>query len=376
MHVALVMSSASGVRTLRSNLIRFLQAGGHRVTAVCALDAAASELRRMNVSLVNWTVSRHGMNPVQEVRSIGRLRRRLAALRPDIILNFTPKVVVYSSLAARLARNTRVFSVLTGLGFLFTDDGLLLSTVRPFLHLAFRFALRNNVTVFFQNPDDQDLFVHTRILPRSRTFRVYGSGVDTRYFVPPPTRKPQCKTTFLMVARLLRHKGVIEYLEAAAILKREGCPAQAVLVGPFDDHPSAIDPATLRSYQDRGIVDYRGATADVRPYLADADVFVLPSYREGTPVSTLEAMAMAKPVITTDTPGCRETVIDRHNGYVVPARDAVKLAAAMRRLTGDYRQIRTMGLRGRQLAEDRYDVNAVNRGLWGEILRTVSDAGR
>ena len=375
MHIALVINNASLARAHRSHLIQFLQADGHQVTVVCALDAAASALRRMNVSLVNWSVSRHGVNPVQEVLSIGRLRRRLVALRPDIILGYTPKVVIYSSLAARFTRTSRVFSVFTGLGFLFTDEGLLLATVRPLLHLAFRLALRNNLLVFFENPDDQAVFVRTRILPRSRTFRVYGSGVDTTRFVPKCTRKPQCMTTFLMIARLLRHKGVIEYLQAAAILKREGCPAQAVLVGPFDDHPSAIDPATLRSYQDRGIVDYRGATADVRPYLAEADVFVLPSYREGTPVSTLEAMAMAKPIITTDTPGCRETVIDRHNGYVVPARDAVKLAAAMRRLTGDHRQIRTMGLRSRQLAEDRYDVNEINRDLWREILRTLSDAG-
>ena len=373
MHVAIVMNSVSGVSTLRSNLIRFLQGCGHSISVVCALDAAASDLRRMNVSLVDWPVSRSGVNPIREVLAIGRLRRRLTNLRPDIVLNFTPKVVIYSSIAARYIRTCSVFSVITGLGFLFTDDGRLMATIRPLLHLALRFALSKNVMVFFQNPDDQDMFVRMGILPRSRTLRIYGSGVDTRHFVPAPARKAKDMTTFLMIARLLKHKGVLEYLEAAAILKQEGHPAEAVLVGPFDDHPSALDPATLRSYQDRGIVSYRGATTDVRQYLADADVFVLPSYREGTPVSTLEAMAMAKPVITTDTPGCRETVIDRHNGYIVPARDAVKLAAAMRRLVGKHQQIRTMGLRSRQLAVCRFDADEVNRDLWGEIMRAVSD---
>ena len=367
------MNSASGVSTLRSNLIRFLQGCGHSVSVVCALDAASSDLRRMNVSLIDWPVSRSGANPIREVLAIGRLRRRLTDLRPDIILNFTPKVVIYSSIAARSTRTSSVFSVITGLGYLFTAEGLPMAIVRPMIHLALRFALRKNLMVFFQNPDDQEMFVRMGILPRSRTFRIYGSGVDTRHFLPAPTREVQDVTTFLMIARLLKHKGVLEYLEAAAILRQEGLPAKAVLVGPFDDHPSAVDPDTLRYYQDRGIVDYRGATTDVRPYLADADVFVLPSYREGTPVSTLEAMAMAKPIITTDTPGCRETVIDRLNGYIVPIRDAVELAAAMRRLIGNHQQIRVMGLRSRQLAEDRFDADEVNRGLWKEIMRVVTD---
>ena len=375
MHIAIVMNHSLGVKIRRSDLIRFLQSRGHHVTVVCAIDAAATDLRNMGVSLINWKVSPSSMNPLREALSVVRLRHILATLEPDIILNFTPKAILYSSIAARSTHRSSVFSVFAGLGFLFTEKSILCAIIGPLMSLVFHLALRNNLLVFFQNPDDKNLFVSKHIVPVHRTSRVYGSGVDTKRFVPRAPRKAHDgTTTFLMIARLLEHKGVLDYLVASAILRDAKCSATANLLGPLDDHPSAIDESTLRSYEDSGAVHYMGSTTDVRPYLEDADVFVLPSYREGTPRSTLEAMAMAKPIITTDSPGCRETVIDGHNGYIVPVRNAPKLAAAMRKFVGNECKIREMGLRSRQLAEDLYDVEEVNRHLWREILR-VCDTG-
>ena len=224
MHVAIVMNSASGMTTLRSDLIRFLQSLQHQVSAVCPVDVNASELKRMGVIVEEWIVSRDGMNPVQEGRAIIRLRRILARIQPDVILCFTPKAVLLGSLAARAAPRSPVFSVLTGLGFLFGDRPRLIHALSPLVTTLFRYALRYNRIVFFQNPDDLELFVSQRIVPLGRTCRVYGSGVDTKRFAPEVLPKTCGETVFLMIGRLIAAKGILDFIEAARILKREQWP--------------------------------------------------------------------------------------------------------------------------------------------------------
>ena len=366
------MNTAWGVKTLRSDLIRFLQSLRHHVSVVSCTDAAALDLQRMGVTFENWAVTRGGLNPVREGLAILRLRRLLVRIQPDLILCFTPKAILFGSVAARAIPSTKVFSVFAGLGFLFGTESTLLRLLSPALRFLFHQSLKNNRVVFFQNPDDLKLFVTHRIVSPERTCRLYGSGVDTKRFVPIPPTKENRETVFLMVARLLASKGVLDYIEAAKILKRERCFAHFRILGAFDEHPTAIDRDTIQSAVDSGTIEYCGTTNDVRPYLQDADVFVLPSYyREGTPRSSLEALATAKPIITTDSPGCRETVIHGRNGYLVPVRDPVALAEAMRKLLGDPDRIRTMGSRSRKLAEELYDVDKVNAHLWREIGRAL-----
>lgn len=371
MHVALVMNTAWGVKTLRSDLIRFLQSLRHHVSIVSRGDEAAIDLERMGVTFEDWTVTRTGLNPFREALAILRLRRLLARMQPDLILCFTPKAILLASFAARATPGSHVFSVFTGLGFLFGSGSALMRALTPALHFLFQQSLKNNQMVFFQNPDDLTLFVAHRIVPLDRTCRLYGSGVDTKRFVPGASKNGRDETVFLMVARLVTAKGVMDYIEAAKILKRERCLAHFRLLGAFDDHPTAVDRDTIQSEVDSGTIEYCGTTTDVLPYLQDADVFVLPSYREGTPRSSLEAMATAKPIITTDSPGCRETVIHHENGYLVPVCDPVALAGAMRQLVGDRDRIRAMGSRSRQLAEDLFDVDKVNAHLWREIRRVL-----
>ena len=372
MHVALVMNTAWGVKTLRSDLIRFLQTLRHHVSIVSRADEAAIDLERMGVTFEDWTVTRTGLNPFREALAILRLRRLLARMQPDLILCFTPKAILLASLAARATPGSHVFSVFTGLGFLFGTGSALMRVLTPTLHFLFRQSLKNNQMVFFQNPDDLTLFVAHRIVPVDRTCRIYGSGVDTKRFVPGSPKSGRNETVFLMVARLVTAKGVMDYIEAAKILKRERSRAHFRLLGAFDDHPTALDRDTIQSEVESGTIEYCGTTTDVLPYLQDADVFVLPSYREGTPRSSLEAMATAKPIITTDSPGCRETVIHHENGYLVPVCNPVALAGAMRQLVGDRDRIRAMGSRSRQLAEDLFDVDKVNAHLWREIRRVLN----
>ena len=370
-HIALVMNTAWGVKTLRSDLIRFLQSLRHDVSVISRADEAVIDLQRMGVTFEDWAVARNGLNPFREGLAILRLRRLLARIGPDVILCFTPKAILLGSLAARASPSSHIFSVFTGLGFLFGDDNSPKRVLAPIIRFMFRRSLRNNHIVFFQNPDDLKMFVTHRIVPVDRTCRLYGSGVDTARFVPSPSRNERNETVFLMIARLIAAKGVLDYIEAATILKRNRYRARFRLLGPFDDHPSAINRDTIQSAVDSGIIEYCGTTNDVLPHLHDADVFVLPSYyREGTPRSSLEALATAKPIITTDSPGCRETVVHDSNGYLVPVRDPRALAQAMCTLVGDQHKISTMGSRSRKLAEELYEDHKVNSDLW-RVVRGV-----
>ena len=375
MHVAILMNTAWGVKTLRSDLIRFLQSRQHHVSVISRADSATIDLRHMGVSFENWVVARSGLNPFREGLSLLRLRRMLARIQPDLILCFTPKAILLGSLAARAVPTIQVFSVFAGLGFLFGSDTALLRVLAPAIRFLFHHSLKNNHVVFFQNPDDLELFVTRRIIPRTRTCRLYGSGVDTRRFAPDTMRANRRETIFLMISRLIVTKGVLDFIEAAKILKRARYPARFRILGAFDDHPTAVDRNTIQTAVDSGTIEYCGTTHDVVPYLHDADVFVLPSYyREGTPRSALEALATAKPIITTDSPGCRETVIHARNGYMVPARDPVALAGAMRKLVGNHTQIRTMGNSSRKLAEELYDVDKINAHLWSQIGHAMNRA--
>ena len=372
MHIALVMNSAYGVRTLRSDLLRYLVGLNHQVTVICPFDDPVGEAERAGVQFLNWQVSRSGANPLRESLAVLRLARSLLQLHADIVLSFTPKAVVYASLAARLSRKKNIFGVFAGLGFLFGKDRALVRLGSPLLRIAFRLILRNNRIVFFQNPDDLQRFVRSKVVPTDRAVRLYGSGVDLRRFRSTIPRPNSTATVFLMVARLIVPKGVIDYLRAAHILVNEHSDARFGLLGPHYAHPMAVEPELLRQYERPGVIDYLGATDDVRPYLDSCDVFVLPSYYgEGTPRSALEAMAMGKPIITTDSPGCRETVVDGQNGYLVPVRDPSALADAMRRLVGNREEAHRMGQFGRHLAESYYDVNAVNECLWTNILQSL-----
>ena len=257
-----------------------------------------------------------------------------------------------------MARVPNYFSSITGLGYLFASDSRYTSLLKKVPQRLLGYALSGNTRVFFQNPDDRDLFLHLGLLrDKTHSVIVNGSGVDLERFAEAPL--PPAPVTFLMVARIQHHKGVGEYIKAARILRRKYSEVRFQLLGPFDDHPSAISPTEFQRLLQDGSVNFLGGTPDVRPYLAGCHVYVLPSYREGTPLSTLEAMAVGRAVVTTDVPGCRETVVEGYNGFLVPARDANCLADAMERFLVSPDLIPLMGRRSHQITEEKFDVNKV-----------------
>lgn len=307
---------------------------------------------------------RTGTNPLADAASLVALVRLIRKLRPDVTLPYTIKPVVYGTLAAWLAGVPRRFALVTGLGYAFTGERQ--GPVKRIISLLYRFALAKAHKVFFQNPDDERLFRHIGLLPsRVRSVVVNGSGIDIESHRVQPL--PAGTPTYLMIGRLLGDKGVREYAQAAARVKQRHPNARFLLVGWIDANPDAIAPDELDGWRQEGVIEFLGKLDDVRPAIAASTVYVLPSYREGTPRTVLEAMAMGRPIITTDAPGCRETVIDGENGYLVPVKSVDALADAMLRFIDDPGLAPRMGKRSREIAEDKYDVHKINAVMLREM---------
>jgi glycosyltransferase involved in cell wall biosynthesis len=357
--VVVIASLADSLINFRGPLLRTLVASGHEVLALApASEGIEKQLAALGVRFEAIPLERTGLNPVGDAALFARLVRALRRLRPDCVLAYTIKPVVYGSIAARLAGVPVIAAIITGLGFAFTDgSGVLRIATRRIAQWLYRHALRAATVVFFQNPDDRDLFVQLGLLGGARVVMIDGSGVDLEHYAPVPLPS---KPAFLMIARLVRDKGVLEYVDAARRLRREYPDVLCALAGWFDTNPAAVTPIEVQRWVDEGVIRYLGALEDVRPALKDCSVYVLPSYREGTPRTVLEAMSAGRAIITTDVPGCRETIIDGDGGWLVPARDPAAVAAAMARFIDDPGLAASMGVRARARAAEKYDVHKVN----------------
>jgi len=368
MRVLVLGGFADSLINFRGELLREFRRCGCEVIA-CAPNASAEvrqALGRMGVEYRHVPLSRAGLDPRQDIASVRQLRRLFGELKPDLFLGYTIKPVIYGSLAAAHAGVPGIYSMITGLGSTFSGSGVKGGLIRRLVVFLYRRALRHNAKVFFQNPDDVALFSRLGILKSGdHAVQIPGSGVDVHEFQPAPF--PQ-EVSFLLTARLLRQKGVAEYAEAARLIRQRHPHVRFRLAGWLDENPNSISADELQVWVDEGTIEYLGRLDDVRPALADSSVFVLPSYyREGIPRTLLEALAMGRPLITTDSPGCRLTVNDGENGYLVPARDAHALAEVIERFIEKPEMVAKMGAAARRLAEEYFDVRIVNR----IILKTM-----
>lgn len=363
MKFLLVAGFADSVIQFRGALLEALQARGLEVHVAAPGLTPDSSMRRTLESkgLIAHDIplQRTGMNPRADLRSVISLWRLMRALRPSYTLGYTIKPVIYGTTAAWLAGVPRRFALITGLGYAFQgEEGSSRRALRAVAQGLYRLGLKRAHKVFFQNPDDEQLFRALKIIPARHDTRVVnGSGVDLAQYAlaPVPDRKH-----FLMIARLLGDKGVREYAAAAEQLRNEYPDCVCSLAGWIDDSPDAIRDDELQQWIASGAINYLGRLQDVRPALAECSVYVLPSYREGTPRTVLEAMAMGRAVITTDAPGCRQTVEPGQNGLLVAPRSTDALLQAMRELCMAPVRVVAMGRRSRELAEARYDVHRVN----------------
>ncbi len=314
-------------------------------------------------------MQRTGTNPAADAKTLFALYRLMNDIKPDYMMAYTIKPVIYGSLAAKLARVPHRFALITGLGYAFQgadEQGYKKSNLQKIMHKLYSVALASTQKVFFQNPDDESLFKSMGILkPTAATKVVNGSGVDiSEYSVQPfPLTDDKPSPKFLLIARLLGDKGVREYAQAAQIIKAKHPQVQFDLVGSIDSNPSAISQYELDNWLSTGLFNYWGRVEDVKPAIAASSIYVLPSYREGTPRTVLEAMAMGRPIITTDAPGCRETVIDGYNGYLVPVKSVDELVVAMESFILKPELIASMGRASRTLVTEKFDVNSVNKTM-------------
>lgn len=360
MHERTIVLSANSdwnIANFRTGLIRALQGAGYRPVVIAPPDPAAeSRMGELGVERIPVRIDRSGLNPVADLNLLRTYRSLLRRLKPAAYLGYTIKPNIYGSLAAASLGIPAIPNV-SGLGTAFMKNGPLQQIVTRLYRVGFSRA----PAVFFQNDEDRVLFVGRKLVCDNQAHVLPGSGIDLERFTPTPL--PDGPPTFLFVGRLLRDKGVVEFVEAARSLRSVVSGSRFQLLGPLDHgNRTAVTRPELERWVEEGLVEYLGTTDDVRPYITDATAVVLPSYREGLPRSLLEGAAMARPLVASDVPGCRQVIDEGSNGYLCDARDVASLAAAMRRVVESSSEQRSaMGEAGRRKVQEQFSEEYVIR---------------
>lgn len=372
MRIALIGTTAACVIGFRADLIKALHDLGHEVYAF-ALDYNASSraaVEALGAVAVDYDFSRTGLNPLNDIVNTFKLSKDIRIIAPDMVFSYFSKPVIFGTLAAAMAGVKRRVGMLEGLGYVFTDqpggERLKTKLLRVAQVLLYRISFPFLERIIFLNPDDPvDLLASSGIEVKAVSV-LGGIGLDLNSY---PYSEPEVSpVSFIFVGRLLAEKGVNEYIAAARMVKSKYPSVKFVMLGGFDEgNPGGLSALDLEKLIDEEIVIHPGHVHDVREWLAGSSVFVLPSYREGLPRSTQEAMAIGRPIITSDVPGCRETVIDGENGFLVPAWSVDKLAEKMIFFIEHPERIVPMGLVSFNLARERFDAEKVNQKLIGYL---------
>ena len=321
MKIVITVNSSWNIYNFRMGLVEAFIQKGYEVIAAAPPDEYSALLEKAGCKFYPLKMENKGSNPVKDIALYFQLRRIYKKVRPDIILQFTIKPNIYGTLAAS-ALGIPVINNVSGLGTTFLHNNIISRAA----HLLYKFSFRYATKVFFQNDDDRQLFLQKKLVKKEAAALVPGSGVKIEKYNPGPFRRNQ-PLVFLVIARLLYDKGVVEYIDAIKIIKSRNLAARFQIMGALDEQSSlGIPRATLDKWIKDDLVEYIPFQKDILPYLGKADCIVLPSYREGTPKTLLEGAAMAKPLITTDVPGCREAVDDGRSGYLCRVKDPVDLA--------------------------------------------------
>jgi glycosyltransferase involved in cell wall biosynthesis len=368
LQVALVCNTAWAIHTYRRGLLRALTQSGAQLIVIAPRDRTFEPLEQMGCRCIDLPVASKGTNPLDDLRTLLALFKHYRALKPDVVFHYTIKPNIYGSVAAGLARVPSV-AVTTGLGYVFIQKSRAAQVAKGLYRFAFRFPRE----IWFLNRDDEAAFKKENLLAHPERARLlHGEGVDLEEyaFAPLPERD---EFSFVLIGRLLWDKGVGEYAEAARQLRTRYPHARFRLLGPVGvDNPSAITREEVAAWEREGVIEYLGETTDVRPFIADADCVVLPSYREGVPRTLMEASAMGRPIVATDVPGCREVVADGENGLLCEVRNATSLAAALARMLDMAPAARAaMAARGRKKIEKEFDERVVVQ-RYRELIRELT----
>ncbi len=354
------------------SLFKFMQAKGHEICLFSPNGPYSEFLIKENFTWQEFPLSRKGMNPFTELRSIRQFQKVLSNNPPDILHNFTLKSVLYGSLAARKFKHIKTVNTITGMGFLFINNDIRTSIIRAFLIPFLRYALKETM-VFFLNTTDRDYFLKRQIIKPEQARIINGAGVDVSLYSPEKPVQKEKKPTIIFPARLLKDKGIYEFVEAARITKKQHSECIFALVGSIDNgNPSSISEDELNAWLREGTVEWWGWQDEMVKVYQQTSIVCLPSYREGLATSLLEAAACAIPIITTDVPGCRELVKNNVTGFIVPTHDAQELARCIIYMVEHPSQSIEMGSRARDFIIEKYSQDTVNT----DIYQTYMELGK
>lgn len=362
MKIIVLSSNTESLFWNRTDMMRDFISAGHKVIAVgeeCEEEWNAKFVI-YGIEYRQIYVSRNGLNPLSDIRTFFEIKSILNKLKPERVFVYQAKTIVYGCLAAKFLNIHEVYPLIAGLGSIFRGRGLKNELIKTVLKVQYWLAFKCSQRVIFHNHDDLNELVSLGLLSLKKAEIVNGSGVNLDSFIP--SSYPETPV-FLFIGRLIRDKGVSEYLEACRFIKQKYNDVRCLLIGPFDTNPSALKPEELQSYIDNNVIEYLGEQLDVRPFISMCSTFVLPSYHEGTPKTVLESMAMGRAIITSDAPGCKETVVNGKNGFLVKVRDISALILKMEYMILHPDVNREMGAFSIQIAREKYDTKKVNKAI-------------
>ncbi|MFN8283002.1 MAG: glycosyltransferase family 4 protein [Chitinophagales bacterium] len=362
LNIGVVANTAFNIFNFRLELIKALKNAGHRVVAIAPKDNYVDLLLENNIEFIALKkLSRKGTNPVNDLMLVNELRTIYKKNRLDVVLQYTIKPNIYGTLAAKLS-GTKTICTVTGLGYTFLNKNL----TAKIAHQLYRFAFKNSNKVLFQNTDDLQVFVDFNLVDKAKCDIIPGSGIDVEKFHPDFCQNrfvPRDDTTrFLMIGRLLKDKGIFEYIEAAQLVKKQFPQTAFHVLGEIDtQNPSAIKKEQLDNWIKDNVIVYHEHTKDTRPFICAADCVVLPSYREGMPRVILEGMAMGKPCITTDAPGCKDSIIDGESGFLCKTADSRSLADVLQKFVSlNKKNKQELSINARKRAENIFSSVNIN----------------
>lgn len=349
------------VYNFRGDLIKAIIARGYEVIVTGPDQTDVDKIEALGARFIEIPMNKTGTSILGDLKYCKRLKALMKAEKPDVTLGYTVKPVIYGALAAKAAKVKNINGMVTGGGYTFTAKTMKAKVLGVIVRTLYKLGFRRTDHIIFQNPDDLNEFCERKLAKREKCYVVNGSGVNMSHFEPAPMPETPA---FFMLSRLLKSKGVEEYLKAARTVKADYPEAKFYLLGKYETTmQDAVSKDNVEAYIKDGIIERFEETSDVRPYYEKCSVYVLPSYREGTPRTVLEAMAMGRPIITTDTNGCRETVIDGESGYLVPVGDSVQLADRMESFLKAPDCIEQMGKQSVALCRDKFEVGRVNNEM-------------
>lgn len=361
--VVFVANTSWYLYNFRLALIKSIQKCDFKTIVIAPFDDEVKFFKSEGIECFDLPLNRKGLNPISNLLTFFRLLCVYYQTKPDYIYHFTIKPVIFGTLAARFVTKAKIINNITGLGFVFIGSSPTTLPVKRFVKLLYKLTLNHSYAITFQNIADKVYFIQNKLVDKQKVkiYVIQGSGVNLTKFRRTAIRTEKHWIRYILVGRMLWDKGIGDYIEAIKMIKNNNKDAQFGLLGPIDtDNPASIDAPTISNWVERGYVNYYGGVKDVRPYLEQADIFVLPSYREGLSKSIIEAMAMEMPIITTNVPGCKETVVPGVNGIIIPVKDPMSLKNAMEFFIRNPLAIKEMGSNSRKIAAEKFADPVIN----------------